>query len=74
MELPLARLAALVRSELDGRVQLMVTAAYDSQLRHDLAEPNPQLRYSLHNEGRSIDLITLPHNHSRSGRFCALVR
>jgi len=72
MELPLARLAALVRSEWDGKVQLMVTAAYDSQFRHDLAEPSPQLRYSLHYEGRSIDLITLPADHSRNARLCAL--
>ena len=72
MELPLARLAALVRSEWDGQVQLMVTAAYDSQFRHDLVEPNPQQRYSLHYEGRSIDLITLPADHSRNGRLCSL--
>ena len=72
MQLPLARLAALVRSEWDGKVQLMVTAAYDSQFRHDLAEPNPQQRYSLHYEGRSIDLITLPSDNSRHGRLCAL--
>ena len=38
----------------------------------DLAEPNPQQRYSLHYEGRSIDLITLPPDHSRNGRLCAL--
>ena len=72
MELPLARLAALVRSEWGGTVQLMVTAAYDSQFRHDLAEPSPNLRYSLHYEGRSIDLITLPPDHSRNGRLCGL--
>jgi hypothetical protein len=72
MQLPLARLAALVRGEWAGAVQLMVTASYDSQFRHDLAESNPQLRYSLHYEGRSIDLITLPPDHSRNGRLCAL--
>lgn len=72
MELPLARLAALVRSEWDGQVQLMVTAAYDSQFHHDLAQPNPQQRYSLHYEGRSIDLITLPPDHRRNGRLCSL--
>ena len=72
LQLPLARLAALVRGEWTGAVQLMVTAAYDSQFRHDLAENNPQLRYSLHYEGRSIDLITLPPDRSRNGRLCAL--
>jgi hypothetical protein len=72
MQLPLARLAALVRAEWSGSVQLMVTASYDSQFRHDLAEPNPAQRYSLHYEGRSIDLITLPPDHSRNGRLCAL--
>jgi len=72
MQLPLARLAALVRSEWGGTVQLMVTAAYDSQFRHDLAEPSPNLRYSLHYEGRSIDLITLPPDHSRNARLCGL--
>jgi Hedgehog amino-terminal signalling domain len=72
MQLPLARLAALVRGEWQGTVQLMVTASYDSQSRHDLAEPNPVQRYSLHYEGRSIDLITLPPDHSRNGRLCAL--
>ncbi len=72
MQLPLARLAALVRSEWDGKVQLMVTAAYDSQFRHDLVEPVPQQRYSLHYEGKSIDLITLPPDRSRNGRLCAL--
>jgi hypothetical protein len=72
MQLPLARLAALVRAEWAGSVQLMVTASYDSQFRHDLAEPNPAQRYSLHYEGRSIDLITLPPDHSRNGRLCAL--
>jgi hedgehog signaling domain-containing protein len=72
MQLPLARLAALVRAEWGGTVQLMVTAAYDSQFRHDLVENNAQLRYSLHYEGRSIDLITLPPDHSRNGRLCAL--
>ena len=72
MQLPLARLAALVRAEWAGSVQLMVTASYDSQSRHDLAEPNPAQRYSLHYEGRSIDLITLPPEHGRNGRLCAL--
>ena len=72
MQLPLARLAALVRAEWSGSVQLMVTAAYDSEFRHDLAEPSPAQRYSLHYEGRSIDLITLPASHSRNGRLCAL--
>jgi len=72
MQLPLARLAALVRSEWGGTVQLMITAAYDSQFHHDLAEPNPNKSYSLHYEGRSIDLITLPADHSRNGRLCGL--
>ena len=72
MQLPLARLAALVHAEWAGSVQLMVTASYDSQFRHDLAEPNPNQRYSLHYEGRSIDLITLPPDHTRNGRLCAL--
>jgi hypothetical protein len=72
MQLPLARLAALVRAEWSGDVKLMVTASYDSEFRHDLAEPNPAQRYSLHYEGRSIDLITLPSSHDRNGRLCAL--
>jgi hypothetical protein len=72
MQLPLARLGALVRGEWGGTVQLMVTAAYDSEIHHDLAESNPDLSYSLHYEGRSIDLITLPPDHSRNARLCGL--
>jgi len=49
-----------------------VTAAYDSQFRHDLAEADPQKRYSLHYEGRSIDLITLPPDRNRNARLCSL--
>lgn len=72
MQLPLARLAALVKSEWSGSVQLLVTAAYDSQFNHDLEEPVAQLRYSLHYEGRSIDLVPLPVNPARIARLCAL--
>jgi hypothetical protein len=69
---PLARLAELVRAEWGAGVQVMVTEAYDSLLDHNLTQPNRALRYSLHFEGRSADLITWPPDESRNGRLCVL--
>lgn len=69
--LPLNTLAQAVAAEWQG-VQVMITEAYDSQFQHNLGQqPNPQ-RYSLHFEGRSVDLITWPPDTSRTGRLCAL--
>jgi hypothetical protein len=74
MLLPLSRLRDLVAAEWDGSVQLMVSAAYDSLLEHDLAQANANRKYSLHFEGRSLDLVTYPIDSSRYSRLCALAR
>src|SRR5512137_2097273 len=60
MLLPLTRLSGLVKAEWGDTVQLMVTAAYDSILEHDPLQTDPARKYSLHFEGRSIDLVTYP--------------
>ncbi len=70
--LPLADLAGRVRAEWGAGVQIMVVEAYDSLLDHDNTQTNPALRYSLHFEGRSLDLITWPADESRNGRLCIL--
>jgi hypothetical protein len=69
---PLIRLADLVTAEWNGEYLLTVTDAYDSLLDHDLAQPDPARKYSLHFEGRSIDLILVPLGLDRLGRMCAL--
>ncbi|MCC7360145.1 MAG: hypothetical protein IT317_11740 [Anaerolineales bacterium] len=72
MVMPLADLAARARAEWGEGVQIMVVEAYDSLLDHDNVQTNPALRYSLHFEGRSADLITWPADESRNGRLCIL--
>lgn len=72
MLLPLARLNQLVKAEWGGAYQLRVTDAYDSLLEHDPPESNPETRYSLHYEGRAVDLTTWPADYSQYGRLCAL--
>lgn len=69
---PLTRLSQLVAAEWGGTYWLRVTDAYDSILEHDLAQSDPSLKYSLHFEGRSVDLTTWPVDTSRYGRLCAL--
>jgi hypothetical protein len=69
---PLSRLSQLVLAEWGGEVQLRVTGAYDSLLEHDLNQTDPNRKYSLHFEGRAIDLTTWPVGRSRYGRLCAL--
>jgi hypothetical protein len=69
---PLSRLNELVLQEWGGAVQLRVTDAYDSLLEHDLAQSNLNYKYSLHFEGRSIDLTTWPIDLNRYPRLCAL--
>ena len=69
---PLARLAELVQAEWGDGARLMITEAYDSLLEHDLTQPNLKLRYSLHFEGRSVDLITIPPNIDNDPRLCSL--
>ena len=69
---PMTRLADLVAAEWGGGFQIMVTDAYDSLLEHDLAQTDAARRYSLHFEGRSVDLILLPLGLERLGRLCAL--
>lgn len=69
---PLSQLNDLVLDEWDGEVQLRVTDAYDSLLEHDLGQTNPKRKYSLHFEGRSIDLTTWPIDLNRYPRLCAL--
>jgi hypothetical protein len=70
--LPLSMLADLVQAEWNGAVQIMVTEAYDSMLDHHNFQPSRGLRYSLHFEGRSLDLITWPPDTTRNGRLCML--
>jgi len=72
MLLPLYRLRQLVEAEWGGTVRLRVTDTYDSLLEHDLAQPDLSRRYSLHFEGRSVDLTTWPIELGRYGRLCAL--
>lgn len=72
MVLPLSNLAALVAETWGTGTQVMVTEAYDSLLDHHNFQPNRDLRYSLHFEGRSADVITWPPDESRNGRLCAL--
>jgi len=70
--LPLSKLEALVRQEWGSEAQIMVTEAYDSRLAHDIAQSNATLKYSLHFEGRSLDVIPWPPNPERLARLCAL--
>jgi hypothetical protein len=72
MLLPLTQLNELVAAEWGGVVRLRVTDAYDSLLEHDLAQPDESRKYSLHFEGRSIDLTTWPIESAPYGRLCAL--
>jgi hypothetical protein len=69
---PLSALADLVAAEWAGQTQVMVTAAYDSEGKHDLAQSAQDRKYSLHFEGRSIDLIPWPPDHARLARLCGL--
>jgi hypothetical protein len=72
MLLPLTRLSDLVNAEWGGEVKLVVTAAYDSILEHDLMQNDPERKYSLHFEGRSIDLVPYPSDDAKMARLCAL--
>ena len=69
---PLARLNELVQVEWGGLVQLRVSDAYDSRLDHDPPQTDQSRAYSLHYEGRAIDLTTIPIDRSKYGRLCAL--
>lgn len=69
---PLARLKQLVLAEWGGVYRLRVTDAYDSLLEHDPPDSNPATRYSLHYDGRAIDITTWPVDRRRYGRLCAL--
>ena len=69
---PLTRLTQLVEMEWGGEVRLRVTDAYDSLLSHDPPKSEPATRYSLHYEGRAIDLTTWPIDRNRYDRLCAL--
>ena len=72
MVAPLTRLVELAAAEWAGDYQVMITDAYDSQLEHDLAQNDPNRKYSLHFEGRSIDLILVPLGLERMARLCGL--
>ena len=72
MLLPLSRLAGMVKAEWGDDVKLLVTAAYDSIGEHDLTQGDPEKKYSLHFEGRSIDLVTYPADQAKLPRLCAL--
>lgn len=69
---PLTRLNQLVQSEWNGAVQLRITDAYDSLLSHDPPDSIPAERYSLHYEGRAVDLTTFPVDRELYPRLCAL--
>jgi Hedgehog amino-terminal signalling domain len=69
---PLDTLIGLVGTEWGGKTQIMVTAAYDSVGKHDLAQPAASRKYSLHFEGRSVDLIPWPPDLAQIARLCAL--
>ena len=72
MLLPLTRLSDLVKAEWGGEVKLVVTAAYDSTLEHDLMQSDPSRKYSLHFEGRSLDLVPYPSDADKNARLCGL--
>jgi hypothetical protein len=72
MIMPLYRLNELVQAEWNGAIQLRITDAYDSLLEHDPAQNDDTRKYSLHFEGRSIDLTTWPIEPGLYGRLCAL--
>lgn len=72
MVAPLSKLNQLVQAEWGGAVQLRVTDAYDSQLDHDPPQTAERRAYSLHYEGRAIDLTLWPIDRSRYSRLCAL--
>jgi len=72
MIFPLYQLKELVAAEWGGAVRLRVTDAYDSLLEHNLAQVDESRKYSLHFEGRSIDLTTWPVQPAYYGRLCAL--
>lgn len=69
---PLSRLSQMVLAEWAGMYQLRVTDTYDSLLEHDLEQNNPNRKYSLHFEGRAVDLTLWPVDRSQYGRLCAL--
>jgi hypothetical protein len=69
---PLSRLSQMVLAEWDGQFALRVTDAYDSLMEHDVNQTNPSRKFSLHFEGRSIDLTLWPVDYNRYGRLCAL--
>lgn len=70
--MPLYRLNQLVLEEWGGTHQLRITDAYDSLLEHDLRQPDEARKYSLHFEGRSLDLTTWPIDLDLYPRLCAL--
>lgn len=72
MLLPLYHLNELVKQEWGGAYQLRVTDAYDSLLEHDLNQADPTRKYSLHFEGRAIDLTLWPIARDHYSRLCAL--
>jgi hypothetical protein len=69
---PLSRLNELVKAEWGNEFQLRVTDAYDSLLEHDPPASERSRRYSLHYEGRAIDVTTWPVEPKLYGRLCAL--
>ncbi len=71
---PLTTLVELVEAEWNGATQILVTEAYDSLLDHDIAQSDGGRKYSLHFEGRSIDMIPWPPSESPAtlSRLCAL--
>jgi len=70
---PLTDLQIAVAAEWGDAVQLMVTAAYDSSLQdHDVNQPDLNRRYSLHFEGRALDVVPFPVDNDKLARLCWL--
>lgn len=69
---PLTELKQLVQQKWRGEVRLIITDAYDSQLEHDLAQPDPARKVALHFEGRSIDFVPQPATPERMEQLCAM--
>jgi len=72
MVAPLARLNELIQAEWGGLTQLRITDAYDSRLDHDPPQTAANRAYSLHYEGRAVDLTTFPVDWDKYGRLCIL--
>lgn len=71
--LPLLTLNEQVKAEWGGEVKLLITAAYDStRTDHDTGKPDLAQRYSMHFDGRALDIVPLPVSQPKQDRLCWL--